>query len=134
MERELQQLRESTARLLTEIGVEDVEPDADGDLTVEIKGWNVLIRPTPEPLPHLFIWSGVARYADETCLGELNELNMATGLCRFVRAQDGAVYVVAHLPAFSLTQQALVESLGAVAAGAAIASPMIEAIYGGQAA
>ena len=56
------------------------------------------------------------------------------GLCRFVRAQNGAVYVIAHLPSFSLTQQALVESLGAVAAGAAIASPMIEAVYGGRAA
>jgi hypothetical protein len=132
VERELQVLRDQTAKLLSELGVEDVEPDDDGDLRVEIKGWPVLIRPTNEPIPHLFIWSGVARYAGPTCLAEINDLNMSTGWCRFVRAHDGAVYVVAHLPAFSLTKRALVESLGAVAAGAAIASPMMEAVYGGD--
>lgn len=134
MERELHELKVRTAHLLTEIGVHDVEPDADGDWMVEIKGWRVLIRPTEKPIAHLFIWSGVARYADPSCLAELNDLNLATGWCRFVRTSDGAVYVAAHLPAYSLTKRALVESLGAVAAGAEIASPLIEAVYGGRAA
>lgn len=131
MEREFHELKVRTAQLLTELGVHDVEPDGDGDWTVVIKGWRVLIRPTEEPMFHLFIWSGVARYADPSCLAELNDLNLATGWCRFVRTSDGAVYVAAHLPAYSLTKRALLETLGAVAAGAAIASPMIEAVYGG---
>lgn len=134
MSHELQELCESTASLLNEINGSPIEPDADGDWTIEVRGHRILIRPAAKPMPHLFIWTGIVRYADPTCLTELNDLNQATGWCRFIRTSDGAVYVAAHLPAYSLTKRALLESIGAVGAGAAIATPMIEAVYGGRAA
>jgi hypothetical protein len=132
----LEELRSKTEGLLSElVGVEDAQPDVDGDFMVEIKSHRVFIRPTREPIPHLFIWGGIARYADASCLTELNELNLSSGWCKFVRApHDGAVYVVAHLPAYSLDKRALLESAGAVAAGVAVASPMIETVFGGRAA
>ena len=134
MSHELQELRESTADLLNEINGRPLEPDSDGDWTIHLRGHRILIRPTVQPMPHVFIWTGIVQFADPTCLAELNDLNLATGWCRFIRTADGAVYVAAHLPAYSLTKRALIESIGAVGAGAALASPMIAAVYGGTAA
>lgn len=103
--------RSLLATVRQEVGVADLEFDADGDIGVRYGSVAVWLRLTGRP-PHVRIQAPLLREVEETpkLLSRLNALNTSIGHPLFCASNDG-VFAVSYVPAMPFVADHVVQAL-----------------------
>ena len=107
------------------------QPDVDGDWPVPVGERMVFVRPSLEPVPGIIVFAGVARSIGPEALSELNSLNGSAAWVKFLRADNGDVFVQQRLPLSAVSVSSLALAIHAVGSCANDTEPMLAAMFGG---
>ena len=110
-------------------GFDDAIRDGDGDWVVRTGAQALMLRAANSPVPHLHVWTGVARKLGPECLTEVNRINASTVLAKLVYFDDGDLFAVAQVTSPMMSPEGLLHAIAAVASVSEAVEPLFLAMF-----
>ncbi len=110
-------------------GTDELVVDADGDWPIDVRGTDVYVRVSTDPVPHVHVFGCIATAVSEQALAEINHLNAVMNWAKLVRTDTGEVIASQRLLPAAVNAAVLDQTIEAVANYSRDCGPLLEAVY-----